>query len=188
MVIEEIQTENSEEQKVITSSDIMDSIIEGSQLYTEATENFIKEFVFYDKTLYDWASDLMVDIPMSKDLDPEKYRDILLTLAQNIQIASNYFSVASSMVDAISGGSDVKKSSLINEIVNNYARKGAKRPAATVIDQMADSYLNNGVSASIAAKIVINFWKQRLDTLLDIRKVFEQIGMSLHVELKITST
>lgn len=52
---------------------------------------------------------------------------------------------------------------------------------------MADSYLNNVVSANVAARIVKSFWKQRLDTLLDIRKVFEQIGMSLHVELKITS-
>lgn len=188
MVIEETETITEVEETKVNSSDLMDSIIIGAEMYTEVTENFIKDFVFYEKTLYEWASDLMVDIPMSKDLDPDKYRDILLTLARNIQVASNYLSVASSMVDAITGGSDVKKSSLINEIVNNYAKKGAKRPAATVIDQMADSYLNNAVAANVAAKIVKNFWKQRLDTLLDIRKVFEQIGMSLHVELKITST
>lgn len=186
-MIEE-QPEEKEATVSFSNSEVMDSIIEGAELYTQATESFIKEFIFYDKTLYEWASEMMVDIPSSKNLDPDKYREILLTLARNIQIASNYLSVASSMVDAISGGSDVKRSSLINEIVNNYAKKGAKRPAATVIEQMADSYLNNTVSASIAAKIVKNFWKQRLDTLLDIRKVFEQIGMSLHVELKITST
>jgi hypothetical protein len=186
-MIEE-QIEEKEATVSFSNSEVMDSIIEGAELYTQATESFIKEFIFYDKTLYEWASEMMVDIPSSKNLDPDKYREILLTLARNIQIASNYLSVASSMVDAISGGSDVKRSSLINEIVNNYAKKGAKRPAATVIEQMADSYLNNTVSASIAAKIVKNFWKQRLDTLLDIRKVFEQIGMSLHVELKITST
>jgi hypothetical protein len=51
---------------------------------------------------------------------------------------------------------------------------------------MADSYLANTTSATVAARIVKNFWKQRLDTLLDIRKVFEQIGMSLHVEMKLT--
>lgn len=185
MVIEE--ESNVPDIENITSKDIMQSIVDGAELYTEATESFIKEFVFYEKTLYEWASDLMIEIPNSKSLDPEKYRDILLNLARNIQISSNYLSVASSMVDAISGGSDVRKSSLINEIVNNYAKKGAKRPAATVIDQMADSYLNNVVSANVAARIVKSFWKQRLDTLLDIRKVFEQIGMSLHVELKITS-
>jgi hypothetical protein len=180
--------EQIEEVISITPSDVMSSIVEGAELYSEITESFIKDFVFYEKTLYDWASDLMIEIPRSKDLDPEKYRDLLLTIARNIQIASNYLSVASSITDAISGGSDVKKNSLINEIVSNYARKGAKRPAATVIEQMADSYLNSTVSANVAARIVKNFWKQRLDTLLDIRKVFEQIGMSLHVELKITST
>ena len=42
-------------------------------------------------------------------------------------------------------------------------------------------------AAEKAAKIVKNFWKQRLDTLLDLRKVFEQIGMSISVEMKFTS-
>ena len=73
-------------------------------------------------------------------------------------------------------------------IVANYANKGAKRPAASVIEKMAESYLVNTVSAERAAKIVKNFWKQRLDTLLDLRKVFEQIGLSLSVEMKFTST
>jgi hypothetical protein len=91
------------------------------------------------------------------------------------------------MVDAIGGGNSMKKSDLINIIVGNYAAKGAKRPAASVIERMADSYLSNTVSAEKAAKIVKNFWKQRFDTLLELRKVFEQIGLSLSVEMKFTS-
>jgi len=73
-------------------------------------------------------------------------------------------------------------------LVTNYAAKGAKRPAASVIERMADSYLTNTVSAGMAAKIVKNFWKQRVDTLQDLRKIFEQIGLSLSVEMKFTST
>ena len=92
------------------------------------------------------------------------------------------------MVDTIGGGNNMKKSDIISLLVSNYAAKGAKRPAASVLERMADSYLQSTVSAERAAKIVKNFWKQRLDTLLDLRKVFEQIGLSLSVEMKFTSS
>lgn len=172
----------------ISTEEILQPLKEGAELYTNLTENFISEFVFYDKTLYEWATHLMIKIPSNTNLDLVSFRECLLKLSKNIQIASNYYSLASSMVDAIGGGNSIKKSDLINVIVNNYQLKGAKRPAASVIESMAESYLSNTTSAEKAAKIVKAFWKQRLDTLLDLRKVFEQIGMSLSVEIKFTST
>jgi hypothetical protein len=171
----------------IEAQDLVDELKLGAETYSSITESFIKEFVFYDKTLYDWATDLMIEVPSTKGLDIVNFRELLTKLANNIQIASNYYSLAASMVDAIGGGNSIKKSDLINIIVSNYAAKGAKRPAATVIERMADSYLSNTVSAEKAAKIVKNFWKQRFDTLLELRKVFEQIGLSLSVEMKFTS-
>lgn len=171
----------------VTDSDILDALKAGAELYTSITESFVTEFVFYDKTLYEWAKELQIDIPKGKDLDIVSFRSILVSLAANIQVASNYYSVACSMVDAIGGGNNMKKSDIINMLVSNYAARGAKRPAATVIERMADSYLASTVSAEKAAKIVKNFWKQRLDTLLDLRKVLEQIGLSLSVEMKFTS-
>lgn len=171
----------------VTDTDILDSLKAGAALYTSITESFVIEFVFYEKTLYEWANDLKITIPKTSNLDIVSFRNLLVELAQNIQIASNYYSVACSMVDAIGGGNNMKKSDIINMLVSNYAARGAKRPAATVIERMADSYLASTVSAEKAAKIVKNFWKQRLDTLLDLRKVFEQIGLSLSVEMKFTS-
>jgi hypothetical protein len=185
-------SEDSEKEEVvelinIEAQDLVDELKLGAETYSTITESFIKEFVFYDKTLYQWATDLVIQIPSTKDLDLPKFRELLTKLGNNIQIASNYYSLASSMVDAISGGNNIKKSDLVNIIVSNYAAKGAKRPAGTVIERMADSYLSNTVSAEKAAKIVKNFWKQRFDTLLELRKVFEQIGLSLSVEMKFTS-
>ena len=143
--------------------------------------------MFYDKTLYEWAGELMIDIPDHKTIDLISFRGTLLELANKLQVASNYYSVACSMVDTIGGGNNMKKSDIMSLLVSNYAAKGAKRPAASVLERMADSYLTNTVSAEKAAKIVKNFWKQRVDTLLDLRKVFEQIGLSLSVEIKFTS-
>ena len=69
----------------------------------------------------------------------------------------------------------------------NYGKRGAKRPAAVVIERMAESYMSSTVSARVAAKIVKSFWKERWNTLLEVRKILEQIGMSLHVEMKWTN-
>lgn len=171
----------------VTSEDIIESLKQGSEIYTNITEAFAKEFMFYDKTLYQWAGELMIEIPSLKTIDLVSFRGTLLELATKLQVASNYYSVACSMVDTIGGGNNMKKSDIMSLLVSNYAAKGAKRPAASVLERMADSYLTNTVSAEKAAKIVKNFWKQRVDTLLDLRKVFEQIGVSLSVEMKFTS-
>jgi hypothetical protein len=171
-----------------SAEDIIESLKEGAELYTQITEAFVKEFVFYEKTLYEWATELMISLPSNNDLTIRDFRELLLELSTNLQVASNYHSVACSMAETIGGGNNIKKNDIVRLIVSNYADKGAKRPAASVIEKMADSYLVNTVSAERAAKIVKIFWKQRLDTLLDLRKVFEQIGLSLSVEMKFTST
>ena len=178
--------QTQEDLEKISSSSIMEVIQEGAEVYSEITASFIKSFVFYAKTLYAWASELMVDIPSAKDLDPLKFREVLIQLATNTQIANNYYSVSASIGDAIAGGNSIKKSDVITAIVQNYAKKGAKRPAATVIDRMAESYMTSTLSARVASKLVRNFWKQRLDMLLEVRKIMEQVGISLHVEMKWT--
>lgn len=178
---EEIQEATGEPEE------ILEALKNGAELYTSITDTFVSEFIFYEKTLYEWTEFLSVKMPNPKDLDITEFRSLLMVLAKNIQVASNYYSVASTMVDAIGGGNSMKKSDIINMLVSNYAARGAKRPAATVIERMADSYLSSTVSAEKAARIVKNFWKQRLDTLLDLRKVFEQIGVSISVEMKFTN-
>jgi hypothetical protein len=180
----------SEQQEIVKPlpGEIIQALKEGVEIYTALTEAFIVDFVFYDKTLYQWASDLTIAIPNTRDLDLSTFRQLLVQLGANLQIASSYYSVACSMIDAIQGGNNMKRADVITLLVDNYAARGAKRPAATVIEKMADSYLSNTISAEKAAKIVKTFWKQRVDTLLELRKIFEQIGLSLSVEIKFTST
>ena len=178
--------QKQKEIKSISSEEIVETIMEGAQVYSNISSTFIQSFMFYDKTLYEWASELMITIPSAKELDPNKFREVMIKLAQNVQIANNYYSVSCTIEDAISGGNSIKKSDVIAAIVQRYASKGAKRPAATVIDQMAESYMSGTISAKVSSKMVKNFWKQRIDMLLEVRKIMEQISMSLHVEMKWT--
>ena len=115
----------------VSAETIIDVVKEGAAIYSEITSSFVQEFVFYEKTLYEWATELMIEIPNAKNLD--------------------------------------------------------ERPAAVVIERMAESYMSSTVSARVAAKIVKSFWKERWNTLLEVRKILEQIGMSLHVEMKWTN-
>ena len=170
----------------ITSAEVIETIMNGAEVYSNISRTFIQNFMFYDKTLYQWASELMIEIPSSKELDSNKFREVMITLAKNVQIANNYYSVSCTIEDAIAGGNSIKKSDVIAAIVQRYANKGAKRPAATVIDQMAESYMSGTISAKVSSKMVKNFWKQRIDMLLEVRKILEQISMSLHVEMKWT--
>lgn len=183
---EEEEIEVPEQLEPVKATELADVIKEGAEVYFELSEAFMNDFIFYDKTLVQWAKELSLQIPRNKDFSLEKYRELLLDLTAKLQVASNYYSLASAMADAIAGGSSIKKSDVVQALVASYQRRGAKRPAASVIERMAESYVHT-TSAKVAANIVRQFWKQRLETLSETRKILEYIGMSLSVELKWTS-
>lgn len=180
--------ENKEDTLDVSPEALLEVIEEGAIIYSHITEEFIKNFQFYGKTLYEWSQELSIDIPEAGSLDEKGFRKLLLELASNTQKANNYYSASSLIVNTIDGGNSIKKADVVNAIVAGYEFKGRKRPAASMIETMAESYMSSTVSARVAAKIVKNFWRQRVDTLLELRKIFEQIGMSLHVEIKFTSS
>ena len=49
-----------------TPEAVMSMLKEGSELYKTITENFVADFVFYDKTLYDWLLYLEINITIYK--------------------------------------------------------------------------------------------------------------------------
>lgn len=183
----EAKEEDSEELAKISIGAVMSEIEQGAQIYSEISATFIQNFTFYDMTLYEWTNELTIDIPPAKELTTEKFREIMIELAMKTQRASNFYSASSIIHDAIQGGNAIKKSDVINAIVNNFAARGARRPGQQVIDKMAESYLSSTISSKVAAKLVKQFWRQRLDTLEEVKKIMEQIAMSIHVEMKWTA-
>lgn len=186
--VREKTMEDNEEEELnidpVSPEELLESIKSGAEVYSHITTGFAKEFLFYDKTLYEWSLYFMIDLPSSKDLTPDIYRDLYLEIGTKTQIASNYASVAQSMQKSVSSGNKMKRADIIRAIVDGYASRGAKRPSGAILEQMADSYLKSTVTTRVAAEIVADFWKQRLEILRDLRKILEQVGMSLHVEMK----
>jgi len=162
---------------------IMGEVVAGAQAHSAATERFVDTFMFYDKTLNEWLDEMAMQRP-PENPGPHDMQVLYMDLAMKIQRASNFYTIANAIHGSLSNGSNIKKSDLVNALVNQYARTNAKRPAATIIEKMADSYMNGTVHTRIAAKVVKDFWKERRDTLIEMRKCFEQASISIAIEMK----
>ena len=128
---------------------------------------------------------MTVQLPREDDLNPPRYRKLLLELGYKLQRANNYYSSSNAIALSLDGGIKVNRSDFIKIIVRAYSsQKTEKRPAQGIIEQMAESYMSETISVRIASRIVRQFWRQRLDSLLEVKKVVEQIGMSLHMDQK----
>lgn len=180
----ETETNQADEQEevFVTPEEIMNEIAEGAASHSEATEAFIEKFSFYGKSLGQWADELVVPIP--KDPTPQQLRDLYIKLGNNIQIASHFYSVATTVNSTLAGGGQMRKSDLVTKLVKQYEQSNGRRPARETLERMADSYMGQTVSTRIASKAVKEFWKQRIDTLKEVRKCLESISMSYAMEMK----
>ena len=139
-------------------------------------------FIFYNKSLTEWLDEMAVEMPT--EIQPEHLQRVNADIAKKIQRASNFYTIANSIHGGIVGGGNIKKSDLVKSLVDRYATTKRKRPAAAIIDRMADSYMNSTVHTRIAAKIVKDFWRERRDLLVEMRKCLEQIGIIMCAEMK----
>ncbi len=172
----------AEEIPVTSIEEIMTEVVAGASAHSAATEIFQDQFQFYGQTLSEWMDLMSIKIP--KDPTPQEMRSLYVELAQKYQRASIYYTVANSIHGAIINGGEIKKSDLVKALVDRYAGTAKKRPAASIIERMAESYMNSTVHTKIAARIVKDFWKERRDTLVEIRKNLEQVSISMHTEMK----
>jgi hypothetical protein len=173
----------SDEQVPTTSiEEIMEEVVAGAQAHSAATEIFMDSFMFYGKSLTDWLNEMAVNLP--EQVHPEDLRDLYVDVARKIQRAANFYTIASAIHGGLVDGGQIKKSDLVKALVDKYSDSKRKRPAANIIERMADSYMNSTVHTRIAAKIVKDFWRERRDTLIEMRKCLEQVSISIHTEMK----
>lgn len=154
----------------------------GNIIYDRAYERLMEELQFCGKTLREWAGEYMIEIPLG--IDHRSFRELSARLGNLYQRAQNYHDTVDAAYEALVTSRDLKKDATIHKIVTRYRDDNARRPAGTIIEQMAEHEMRDVVSTAAVAKILKGFWKRRLEMLLDTRKTLDSIGMSLHVELK----
>jgi hypothetical protein len=169
---------------VVSPEEILQDVATAAETHAAATQLFIDNFIFYGSSLSQWSDNLAIPVPAAKDLTPEITRELFVKLANNLQIVNHFFSVSNTISSTLVGGSSIKKADLVRYIVQQYEQGNKTRPAASAIEQMADSYMKSTVSSRVAAKIVRDFWRDRRDMLIELRKVLEQISMNTATELK----
>jgi hypothetical protein len=172
----------TEQTDTASIEDIIAEIVAGAQTHSVATEIFMDSFMFYGHTLTEWLDQMAVEIP--KEINKDDLRDLYVDVAKKIQRAANFHTIATAIHGGLNEGGEIKKSDLVAGLINRYADSGRKRPAANIIDRMADSYMSNTMHTRIAAKIVKDFWRERRDTLIEVRKCLEQISIGIHTEMK----
>ena len=170
------------ELEAVTPDQLLDKILPGFQAYEILADLFMEKVKFYERTLTEWIDHLAIDIP--KDVSPEDLRNYFVQVARNIQQASYFYSVCSAYNSTLSSKADGEKASVIAKIVYDYANKNAKRPAATVLDQLAETYFNDVTTQLVISRVLKEFWRDRRDTLIEVRKCLEQISVSQNMEMK----
>lgn len=167
---------------VETAEDFSNRILGSSVTTSGYAEHFIENFSFYGKSLEDWAADLQVKVP--EDAEPHELRRLWIRLANNVQIAGHFKAVSTSIYNAMASGMKIQKDDLINALVRHYINAGIRRPAAEVLKSMADSYMKDSTMSRESAKLSKDFWQQKYESLVEVRKCLEQLNMSIITEHK----
>jgi len=158
------------------------SVIENHTLYETLGDFSLENIIFNDKSLKEWSEHFTINIP--RNCNPDDMKSIYSKLLSLLQLCNYLYSKSNSILTLINEGSVIKKSELISSFVKEYEDKKARRPAGTVLEDLAESKLDLAY-LKIHAKIVKEFFRDQRDTLIEMRKTLEQMGFSFHLESKL---
>lgn len=176
------ESESTSEAIGYSPEDLIAEVLASAEQHSVATQNFVESYIFYDKTLKEWGHEFFIKIP--ENPAPEDLRLIYSRLMHKLQTVNMLYSRANSILTALEQGSQVKKADITTALVKGYELKNARRPAGSVLSQMADTCLEVGYMKT-SSKIARDFFKDQKDTLIEVRKTLEQLGFLMHLEIKL---
>lgn len=168
------------------SETLLNDSIPAYELFQQQVDLLMASIVFYEKTLADWIDHLAIEVP--RDANLEDIRSLYVKVARQMQQVSYFLSLCSTYNTTLSAQSDMSRAKFITNLVNSYSDKNARRPAAAVLEQMADKSLEDTNFQLAISKTLRDFWKERRDTLVEVRKCLEQIMMTHLAEMKYLPT
>lgn len=162
----------------LEKEDILKAFLESEEL----AEFFMNQIKFQKHSLKEWVDHFKVKLP--KEMTPEQFRDMFVLLANRIQQVSYFYSIASGVHLTVSEQSDQARAALTTQLVSSYLEKNAKRPAAGVLEQLVNEMMKESIMHMMTTRILREFWKERREALVEVRKCLEQIALSRNMEMK----
>lgn len=140
------------------------------------------EYIFDGRSLEEWDQYFYFRIP--NDPTVEDIRKLFAHVGTSIQITSNYYSRCSSVLLLLTSIKAKALTKSVKEIVDGYEKKNAKRPAEKIVSALALENIDDLSINQQLFEILVKYWKEKKETLVETRKVLEQIHISMNVEMK----
>ena len=154
-----------------------------NDIFAKETANSI---VFFGKSLALWEDELALFIDTG-ELSPTEIRALWVELNHKTQIAAHYHELAAAANAVTISAAENRKASLVSAIVSHYVSINQQPPPNTVIDRMAESYLQELHQTEKLNRLCKEYWKRKLQTLERIEQHLKGISMSLTVQAKYES-
>lgn len=171
---------------IVKTTETVEALLPAFEECIDLTDTLGASIVIGERTIHEWSDYLVVKVP--KDPNLQDLRSLFILVAKNMQIASYYFSIFANYNSTLLGRLDSAKAKLTTELVDDYYKRNAKRPAAQVLEQLSLSYLDDINSQIMISKLLKEFFREKRDMLIEVRKCLEQVSLSHHMEIKYHET
>lgn len=153
--------------------------------YDSAAESLLNDLEFHGHSLSDWSVKLTLQIGNPEDFSDLK--ELQIELAKKIQMATYYYSISSTVFNVLDSSTHAEKGAVTQAILDEFRERGEHRPTQASMDAIVRGRLQSINNQKLSASIVKNFFKQRLDTLIEIRKILESLSISMSMERKLNA-
>lgn len=160
----------------------MEKLAKGRAAY----DDFFKEHTLEisGEPIQNWITKFRLKIPMG-DLNPSIMKQLDVEIMNLSQEASFFLACSQAKAQLIQKNSEMQLSQKFLEIYEQYKDKG-KAPAASVLESLAKTSVQDSEYAFVFADIEVKFWKNILDHLNMCRRLVENATVNISVELKAT--
>jgi hypothetical protein len=164
------------------AEELLDSLRKGKSTYDLFANTFRTQYLIAGKTIESWEKEFKISIPA--DLDPNRCKGMDATLMRLYQEALFHKSTARAVLQALKRGVDTELNSRKTAIVAEYETTNRRAPAASTLESLARTQIDDVDGAVMSATIAHNFWEDILEHLSFCRKLIENITINSGIEAK----
>lgn len=183
--MDSVETEilNNQKQKLDKNTLIKEAILDAEE--TEVfTSVFSSKIIFFGKSLNQWEDHLRIYIPPAKELDRIRMKEIYAEIANNVQIASHYYSLCAFSSTLLKNSVSFKKQDLLNEFVQEYTTRNLRPPSQAQLEKIINLITQRLSNFTAVASLLKHYWREKLEMYDRIEKAINSIAIGQAVELK----